>query len=82
MNENGQATVERVYRLSEFITERATYTVAEFCEAHRISRAHLYCLWKEGKGPKRMEGVGTKVLISVESARAWRARMETEAQAS
>jgi hypothetical protein len=29
-----------------------SYTVSEFCAAERISRAQLYLLWAEGKGPK------------------------------
>ena len=48
------------------------YTVAEFCHAHRISRSGLYQLWKQGQGPK-FRRIGTKILISAESAREWRA---------
>jgi hypothetical protein len=29
-----------------------SYTIAEFCTAERISRAHLYNLWKRGQGPR------------------------------
>jgi hypothetical protein len=65
-------------RGAELQPERAAFTVEAFCLSHSISRAHLYELWKDGLGPRRMTGIGRKVLISVESARAWRARMETE----
>jgi predicted DNA-binding transcriptional regulator AlpA len=51
--------------------ERAAFTVNEFCEAHRISRAKLYCMWGDGTGPRRMK-IGTKTLISVEAAADWR----------
>ena len=37
-----------------------------------------YNLVKEGKGPRLMR-VGTKPLISIESAAEWRKRMEDEA---
>jgi hypothetical protein len=49
----------------------ACYTVAEFCATHRIGRSKLYQLWAAGTGPRRLR-VGTKILISVESARDWR----------
>ena len=58
--------------------ERAVFTVAEFCDAHRISRAKLYQLWQEGIGPRVMR-VGNKVLITVEAAADWRQKLEAEA---
>lgn len=51
------------------------FTVNSFCEAHCISRTHLYALEKAGCGPRRMK-VGRRVLITAEAARAWRAQME------
>jgi hypothetical protein len=33
--------------------ERAAYTIAEFCTAHRISRSKLYQLWAAGRGPRK-----------------------------
>jgi hypothetical protein len=29
-----------------------SYTIKEFCEAEKLSRAMLYRLWSEGKGPR------------------------------
>jgi len=59
-----------------------SYTLAEFCQAERISRSKLYELWKAGKGPRfYLNGV---CRIIPHSARvAWQqARMsEAEAQA-
>ena len=50
---------------------RAAFTVAEFCEAHRLSRSYLYKIWAAGTGPRIMR-VGSKVLISIEAAEDWR----------
>ena len=46
-------------------------SIAEFCDAHRISRAHVYNLLKRGQGPTVMK-VGKRTLISDEAATAWR----------
>jgi predicted DNA-binding transcriptional regulator AlpA len=57
----------------------ATFTVPEFCLAHRISRTALYKLWSKGNGPRRIQigsGRSSKVLISVEAAKAWRKARE------
>ena len=54
---------------------RAAFTIAEFCEAHRISRSKFYQLLNEGAAPRLMK-VGTKVLITTESAARWRADRE------
>jgi predicted site-specific integrase-resolvase len=56
----------------------AVYTVTEFCDAHRISRAHLYNLVKRGDGPVLMKA-GKRTLVSEEAAVAWRRRMEDAA---
>ena len=53
------------------------YEVDGFCEDHELSRAFLYKLWKQGKGPKKTK-IGRKTLISEEAAAEWRARMESE----
>ena len=54
---------------------RAAFTVAEFCEAHRISQAKYYEMKKEGWGPVEME-VGRRRLISYEAASVWRRARE------
>jgi hypothetical protein len=58
--------------------DRAAYSIAEFCEAHRISRSKLYQLWAAGTGPRILK-VGVKVLISVEAAADWRREREQAA---
>ncbi len=53
------------------------FTIAEFCKAHSISPATYFKIKKTGLGPREMR-VGSRVLISRESAAAWRAARETE----
>jgi hypothetical protein len=56
-------------------TEDQSYTINEFCAAERLSRAMLYKLWAEGKGP-RWFNVGTHRRISHEARVAWRRQLE------
>jgi hypothetical protein len=58
--------------------ERLAYTFDEFCQAHSMSRAHLYNLIKRGEGPEIMRA-GKKVLITAEAAAAWRAKSASAA---
>jgi hypothetical protein len=53
----------------------AAYTIPEFCNSHRISRAKLYQLWAAGAGPRYIN-IGVKRIISVEAAEAWCRQME------
>jgi hypothetical protein len=57
---------------------KAAFSIDEFCAGHGISRAMFYVLKKTGKAPVEMK-VGTRVLISIEAAAAWRRQMEVEA---
>jgi hypothetical protein len=57
---------------------RAAQTVAEFCEDNRISRALLYQLWNEGKGPRFIRLGPQKIVITAEASAAWRAEREAE----
>jgi excisionase family DNA binding protein len=57
------------------------FSVAEFCEAHRISRGTFYKLLGEGRGPTAVK-IGRRTLISNEAAEDWRRRMEQEAAVS
>jgi hypothetical protein len=50
---------------------RCAFSVDEFCEAHRISRAHYYNLRKLGLGPDEARA-GDRVIITVEAAAHWR----------
>jgi predicted DNA-binding transcriptional regulator AlpA len=58
-------------------TEPQAYSIAQFCTAHNISRAGFYNLLNQGRAPAVMK-VGKRTLISVESAREWRARLTSE----
>jgi predicted DNA-binding transcriptional regulator AlpA len=53
------------------------YSVAEFCQAHRISRGTFYKLLNEGHGPTTVK-IGRRTLISNESAAEWRRRLEAK----
>jgi hypothetical protein len=59
--------------------ERAAYTISEFCNAHRISRAHYYNLKKLGQGPDEARASDRTVLITIEAAARWRRQRERAA---
>jgi predicted DNA-binding transcriptional regulator AlpA len=56
-------------------SELDAYSIDEFCARHCISRGKFYLLLNEGKAPKTFH-VGSRVLISKESAASWRAERE------
>jgi hypothetical protein len=47
------------------------FTIQEFCDTHRISRAMYYSL-PAGERPREMRVGPRRVLITAESAAAWR----------
>jgi predicted DNA-binding transcriptional regulator AlpA len=57
------------------------YSVAEFCQAHRISRGTFYKLLGDGRGPTTVK-IGRRTLISNESAAEWRGRLEAKTAVS
>jgi excisionase family DNA binding protein len=54
------------------------FTVEEFAEAYRLSRATVYNMWRDGEGPTRMRVRG-RVLISRDAAERWRQQIEARA---
>jgi hypothetical protein len=56
------------------------FTIQEFCDTHRISRAHYYNMRKLGLGPDEAR-VGDRVIITLESAARWRRQREKAARA-
>ncbi|MET4086665.1 helix-turn-helix domain-containing protein [Bradyrhizobium sp. S3.5.5] len=56
--------------------QRTAFSVAEFCEAHRISQMTFYRLARTGRGPRVMK-VGRRTLISIEASEAWRRGCES-----
>ena len=60
--------------------DRVAFTVPEFCDAFRISRAHLYNLIGRGEGPVFFKA-GRRTLISREAGAQWARRMEARAAA-
>jgi hypothetical protein len=63
------------------LSDRAAYTIDEWCAAHRLSRRKYYDLVEQGISPRIMR-IGTRVLVSVEAAAAWRAEREAAAQST
>lgn len=61
--------------------ERASYSIAEFCVAHRISPALFFKLKKLGQGPREMQ-TGGRITISIEAAAQWRREREAAAAAA
>ena len=57
----------------------ATYSVADFCREHGISRGLFYRLLREGRGPRVIKA-GRRTLVSREAAEEWRRRMESATQ--
>ena len=57
--------------------DQQAFSIPEFCAAHRLSRAFLYQLMKDGRAPAFMK-IGRRRLITVEAAAAWRQRMTRE----
>jgi Helix-turn-helix domain len=55
---------------------REAFTVGEFAEAFRLSRATVYNMWRDGCGPAKMRARG-RVLISREAADRWRREIES-----
>ena len=56
-------------------TPRLALTIPQFCEAFNISEAFYYKLRKQRQGPREMK-LGTRKLISLEAADAWRRERE------
>jgi hypothetical protein len=60
--------------------EADAYSLQEFCDRHRISLQLFYKLVTQGLAPQTFR-VGTRVLVSKESAARWRAEREAAAEA-
>jgi hypothetical protein len=63
------------------MTDQSTYTIADFCEAERISRAMLYKLWSQGQGP-RYYMLGSVRRISHQARMDWHQELEAEASSN
>jgi hypothetical protein len=60
------------------VLDQAAFTIAEFCLAHRISQSMYFKMRAMGLGPREMS-VGSRKLISQESAAEWRKAREAAA---
>lgn len=62
-----------------YAPQQSAFSIAQFCEAHHISRTHLHNMQKAGKGPRLMR-LGRRVLISAEAAADWRRQIEADTE--
>lgn len=60
---------------TEVHTAVDAFSIASFCQRHGISESFFHKLRAKGLGPVTMK-VGTRTLISVEAAAAWRRARE------
>lgn len=67
-----QESPDKANRATRRLTnaDRQAYTVAEFCKLYSISRATLYNLWRDSKGPCKKKARG-RTLIGVADADEW-----------
>ena len=56
---------------AKIVIEPVAYSIPEFCNAHRFSRAHYYNMKVRGLGPKETNAGGRKIITGAE-ARRWR----------
>jgi hypothetical protein len=67
------------------LSDNPTYSISEFCKAERISRAHLYALWRDGRGPVYYEvgsdGKGGR-RITEQSRQQWHERLRASTGSS
>jgi hypothetical protein len=61
--------------------EADAYSLAEFCQRHRISLQLYYKLKQQGLAPRTFF-VGTRVLVSKEAAAEWRREREAASDAA
>ena len=57
--------------------ERKAFTVGEFCDAYRISKAQYYEMKKDGKAPAEAHVRG-RVIISLAAAEKWLEERQAE----
>ena len=57
------------------------FTIQEFCDAHRLSRAQFYKLKKLGQAPDEARAGERVVIITAEAAARWRKQREKAARA-
>mgnify|MGYP000453944783 CR=1 FL=1 len=58
--------------------EKQAFTLAEFCEAYKVSRGRLHELEQVGLAPKTYR-IASKPYVSLRAAQEWQKRMESGA---
>lgn len=61
--------------------DKQAFTIAEFCEAYKVSRGRLHELDQAGLGPKTYR-IASRPYVSLSAAREWQQRMESGAAAN
>ena len=65
--------------MSHTDSPQTVYTVKQFCAAERISRAHIYSLWRQGRGPAYYRiGNSTHRRITEQARQDWHRHLEAE----
>jgi predicted DNA-binding transcriptional regulator AlpA len=62
-------------------TPHLALSIQQFCKAHSISEDFFYKLKRQGQAPRLMR-VGSRTLISIESAAEWRREREAASTAN
>jgi hypothetical protein len=62
-------------------SDKAAYSIDEFCARNGICRVSLYNYWRRGVGPRSFK-VGSRRLITAEAERDWHRDREREAAAN
>ena len=59
----------------------AAFTISQFCKRNNVSRARLYTLWRQGRGPRVMRTHPSgKVTITVSAEADWQREMEATSE--
>jgi predicted DNA-binding transcriptional regulator AlpA len=60
-------------------SETMAMSIQTFCKRHGISLSYFYKLEGEGRGPRTIN-LGSRRLITIESAKEWQRRFESPAK--
>jgi hypothetical protein len=80
MTARPEVTGSRLIAANDVTGDADAYSLAEFCQRHRISLQLFYKLMQQGLAPVTFR-VGTRVLVSKEAAARWRRDREAASAA-
>jgi predicted DNA-binding transcriptional regulator AlpA len=76
LGQSAQPTFGDVRHGPLLVSEPQVFTISEFCSSYKISRSHLYELFRDGLGP-RIFKVGNSLRVTKAAAAAWVAARES-----